>query len=46
MEVAREKTRLGTGDKFLMPYVFTSSVGLINNEQTGAMKGKYRGGIK
>lgn len=45
MEVAREKTRLGTGDKFLMPYVFTSSVGLINNEQTGAMKGKYRGGI-
>ena len=45
MEVAREKTRLGTGDKFLMPYVFTSSVGLINNEQSGAMKGRYRGGI-
>lgn len=45
MEVAREKTRHGTGDKFLMPYVFTSSVGLINNEQSGAMKGRYRGGI-
>lgn len=45
MEVAREKTRRGTGDKFLMPYVFTSSVGLINNEQSGAMKGRYRGGI-
>lgn len=45
MEVAREKARLDSGEKFLMPYVFTSSVGLINNEQSGKMKGRYRGGI-
>lgn len=45
IDVIREKIRLEPEQKFLMPYVFTSSVGLIRNEESGSMRGKYLGGI-
>lgn len=45
IDVIREKIRLEPEQKFLMPYVFTSSVGLIKNEDSGSMRGKYKGGI-
>lgn len=45
IEVIREKLRRDGGEKFLMPYVFTSAVGLIRGDQSQQMKGKYRGGI-
>jgi len=45
LDVIREKIRLEPEQKFLMPYVFTSSVGLIKNEESGRMRGIYRGGI-
>ena len=44
IEVLREKARLNGGEKCLMPYVFTSAVGLINTDK-GGMKGVYRSGI-
>lgn len=44
IEVIREKTRINSGEKFLMPYVFTSAVGLIKSDGEG-MKGLYRSGI-
>lgn len=45
IDVIREKARRDGGEKFLMPYVFTGTVGLINNEKSSKMRGKYRGGI-
>lgn len=44
IEVLREKARSNGGEKFFMPYVFTSAVSLINSEGNG-MKGVYRSGI-
>lgn len=43
IEVIREKIRLSGGEKFFMPYVFTSAISLIDSE--GGMKGVYRSGI-
>lgn len=45
MEVAREKTILNGGQHYNMPYVFTSSIGLIDSSESNKMVGKYRGGI-
>lgn len=44
IEVLREKARGNGGEKFFMPYVFTSAVSLIDSEGPG-MKGVYRSGI-
>ena len=44
IEVLREKARSNSGEKFFMPYVFTSAVSLIDSEGAG-MQGIYRSGI-